>query len=208
MKKLLLFFVILASFSAKAVAQEKQAANSASLVAAPTWFIELPGRQIEGASYERVNGYALGFDFARRIEGRWQFKLGFRHSRWQSVTKSGFLMWPSEYSTGVYVYDPTLPHYLETKATEKAWQILAGVRWSGKQKVVRPYVDFEFGMMDFARIDNRIYPTVGVGCGIEWKPSAHFGVFAQPGARFVFGYDEFGYEFLPFHLEMGGRYHF
>ena len=208
MKKLLLLAFILVSFAQKTLAQEKQQVNSVSIVAAPNWYIQLRGKQIGGPDLQPSIGYTVGFDFARKIAGNWQFKLGLRYNHWKFVSKSDFLIWPSEYATGQYVYDPSLPHYIERTLTDKTWQILAGARWLGKPKVFRSYADFEFGLTSLTVDNKQIYPTLGAGWGMEWKPGSHFGIFAEPGARFIFNTGEFGYKFLPLHLEMGGRYHF
>lgn len=208
MKKLLFFAFILVSFSQIVWGQEKQPLNSVSIVAAPNWYFQLRGHLIGGPTIEPSTGYTVGFDFARKIAGNWQFKLGLRYNHWNSVRTSDFLIWPSEFDTGQYVYDPSLPHYIKIKLTDKTWQVLAGVRWLGKPKVFRSYLDFEFGLTNRAGYNTEIYPTIGAGWGMEWKPGRHFGIFAQPGARFIFNTGQFDYKYLPLHVEMGGRYHF
>lgn len=208
MKKLLLFAFLLALFSQTMKAQEKTAINSTSFVIAPNWLVQFRDQILASTNYVTSTGYTVGVDFARRIAGRWQFKLGLRYNVWNSISKGNFLTWPSEYATGMYVYDPSLPHYTEIKLTDKAWQLLAGARWLGKPKPFRPYLDFEIGATDLAGAKDRLYPTLGAAGGLEWKPGKHFGIFAQPGVRFIFGTGELGNKSLPLQLEMGGRWWF
>ncbi len=55
--------------------------------------------------------YRAGVDFHFRLSDRWWLKTGLRAARmgYDGGTISGFT-WPSEFETGEYVFDPTLPH--------------------------------------------------------------------------------------------------
>ena len=182
--------------------------TSISLVVGPNWLMQY-SPILKNNSFEPRTGYSLGIDFARGLAGQhWQIKLGMRYNVWKSVHKSGSLTWPSEYSTGVYVFDPSLPHQIEQRITNKAWQYFAGVRWlPGRPKQWRWYTDVEIGATDVVTTgDDVIRLTAGLSAGLQWKPGRHFSLFAQPGARYIFHAYEATVKFLPLQAEMGVRW--
>jgi hypothetical protein len=182
--------------------------TSISLIVGPNWFMQYTPI-LKNNNLEPRTGYSLGIDLARRLAGEhWQIKLGMRYNVWKYVYKSGSLTWPSEYATGVYVFDPSLPHQIEQRITNKAWQYFAGVRWlPGRPKQWRCYADAEIGATDIATTgDDLIRLTAGLGAGLQWKPGRHFSLFAQPGARYIFHPHEANIKFLPLQAEMGMRW--
>ena len=188
--------------------------NRLSILAGPNWLDQGNSNLTGGSSRNSRIGYTLGLDFSRRMLGEhWQFKLGLRYNVWRSIAGTGFLTWPSEFSTGVYIYDPTLPHYLQIDVTEKAWQYFAGLRWlPGKPRHLRWYGDVEIGATDFIQAfdlsDKAIRFTLGLGFGLEWKPAQHFALFVQPQSRYVFRANTYSSGFLPVQVESGVRWVF
>ena len=187
--------------------------TSASAICGPNRQVQYPSLLVGGSTKSRT-GYTVGIDLARSMANdRWQFKLGFRYNVWRSDYKSEFLVWPSELSTGTYVFDPTLPHHIEKQVTDKAWQYFAGLRWFPARLYGRHwrwYAEAEVGATDMVRSTGRdvIRLTTGLNVGVQWKPNPyrHFSFFAQPGARYVFPTDEYSAKLLPLHLEMGVRW--
>lgn len=187
--------------------------TSVSLIGGPNWLLQ-NSPILSSLNIEPRTGYTVGIDLTRSFsrDDRWQFKLGFRYNVWESVHKSGPLMWPSEYSTGVYVFDSTLPHYIEQQIRDKAWQYFAGLRWlptrlSGQHW--RWYAEAEVGATDTVLSTGRdvIRLTTGLNVGVQWKPNPyrHFSLFAQPGARYIFPNND-SFKFLPLQVEMGARW--
>lgn len=236
MKKLFVLLLVLAAVSASAQERDsvKQAEmkalfdfqpwicggslpgvrTSISLIGGPNWLLQ-NSPILSTLNIEPSTGYIAGIDLARSFsrDDRWQFKLGFRYNMWKSVHKSGPLMWPSEYSTGTYVFDPTLPHYIEQQITDKAWQYFAGLRWFPARLYHRHwrwYAEAEVGATDMVHSAGRdvIRLTTGLNAGVQWKPNPyrHLSLFAQPGARYIFPVEKYTFKFLPLQVEMGARW--
>lgn len=215
MKKLLFFAFFWLLFSKSVDAQVKTPVNSLSVVLAPNTFYQFPGKILDDTGHETKTGYTVGLDFAHSFRAHWHFKAGLRYNTWKSVSETGPLMWASEYSTGQYVYDPSLPHFFRTGNTDEAIQLLAGIGWHSKPTKWRWNADAELGATSPIRPlpgGGVVRLTVGLAFGPEWVINRHFHLFLQPGGRFIFknlGTNDFaGYSFLSLQLETGVRYAF
>jgi hypothetical protein len=106
----------------------------------------------------------------------------------------GPLTWPSEFSTGQYVYDPTLPRYINSKGSDFVCQYSVGIRRLSKRAIWRYYMDAEMGFtsatnnVGFQEMPlGKMIPTLGVGFGLALQlPNPDIHIFAQPAVRYVF----------------------
>ena len=139
-------------------------------------------------------GWGAGLDFNFGITDRLEVKAGLRYHRSISIYENNDLMYASEYSTGVYVFDPTLVHSVRFEDQNKAWQYLLGTRlFFSAPKTWRWYGEGEFGI---TRSEQRqtaspssTYLTSGAGLGLQWLPADRsLGVFAQPMLRLMIPY--------------------
>lgn len=198
-------------------AQTTDPQNAVALVVGPNWF-QPNNSDIDGGSeFSTGTGYSIGLEYAIDLSTHWQIKAGLRYNEYKYVQRFGPLTWPSEFSTGQYVYDPSLPHYLESTESLNALQYFAGIRWLGKPRRWRFYADFESGLTDFIEQPNERKSgtrfTLGAGIGLDWRPGpGHISVFAQPTSRYIFQDlgDDFsgGYSFLVPTIEVGLRTRF
>lgn len=211
---LLLFFTNWALVQTGGEAQTSSAGRlphtSISVSAGPNWLEQFSGPYVGSADYSKRTGYTVGAEVARRIAGRWQFRFGLRYNVWESTLHTGPLTWPSENVNGTYVYDPSLPHYLDFERRDKAWQYLAGLRYLGGKKRLQWNADLDLGATDFvlsATNEGKLWrATVGVGVGASLRLGKHFALFAQPSARYIFRRNGYALAFMPLQLEMGARW--
>ncbi len=188
MKKLLFFFLLFSCFQISA--QNRQAV---SLVFGPNWFQQLNSNLLASSSYEARLGWSAGVDASFEIAALWDVKVGVRYQELNAVVKSGNLMWPSEYSTGTYVYDPSLPHSIELETRYRAWQYMLGTRYYFSQpKTWQWYGDVEAGITTFGPRPKAGKPATllasGLGFGLQWLPlERQFGLFVQPVLRYMIG---------------------
>ena len=146
-------------------------------------------------------------------------KAGFRYAEFNSSATIGPLTWPSEYSTGQYVYDPTLPRYITVNTSDHAMQYFVGMRLLSKPGIWRVYADADMGLTDLLEPEGKpngnVRLTLGAGLGVAWQSAkGKFSIFVQPALRYVF--QNFGNDisaapgdnFLIQALEAGTRYHF
>lgn len=193
--------------------------NSLAVIIGPNWFQQFPGDFAASNDFSPRIGYTVGAEYSAELSPHWHLKAGLRYNELNYKFLAGPLTWPSEYSTGQYVYDPTLPHYITTKESDHALQYLIGLRWISKPKTWRFYIDAESGLTDYIERENEQKDawrlTIGAGFGVSWyAQSGKISIFAQPIARLVF--QDFGSEFFTYHgyralvstVETGARYHF
>ncbi len=212
MKKLLFLLLLLLVFGT--LEGQSSAKNSLSVTAGPNWFFQF-SEQID-TRFTAKTGFTAGLDYARTITPRWQLWALGRYNIWRSLIHKENLRWGSEYGPGgVWMPDPNLPHSAEIDVTDKTWQLMAGIRYSGKPGLWRWYTDVGAGITDYIEHGNSDAPlrfAVGIGAGIEWLPSTrHFGIFIQPGGRYIFKISPehvVDFHFLIFSLETGARWHF
>lgn len=215
MKKLIPLFLALSFGFLNAQTTDPQ--NGIALVAGPNWFQHASSGFDGGGSYASRAGYSIGLEYTLDLSTHWQVKASIRYNKYNFEHHSGPFTWPSEFSTGQYVYDPTLPHYLTSKGNIDALQYLAGIRWLGKPRKWRIYADFESGLTDFieqpTERNSGMRFTLGAGIGLEWRPGpGPFSVFIQPVTRYIFeelgGDFRSGYSFLVPSIEAGIRTRF
>lgn len=187
--------------------------NSWSVTAGPNWFFQFSKQ--DNAQYSPNTGFTAGLDYARSFTPHWQLWVLGRYNIWNSTSKLDNLQWPSEWQNGAYMPDPNLPHSIELDHTDKTWQLMAGIRYSGQPGIWRWYADAGAGMTQVTGSvisgNTSARFTLGMGAGLEWLPPArHFGLFVQPGARYVFKLNNspVDYHFLALALETGVRWHF
>lgn len=209
MKKLLFLGIFSLLMVKNLAAQDKT--NQLALVLGPNAYSQLPGHKLGTSSHDPGLGYTVGADFRRYFSAHWHWSVGLRYNLWNSTVKSGPLMYESEYSTGVYVYDPTLQHYFTRKYADKSWQLLAGAGWHSRPGKWQWNIDAELGATLFPKSTTGSEAvtrlTAGFGFGPEWGINRHFHVFLQPGGRYVFA-ENHGYRFLALQAETGVRYTF
>lgn len=216
MKKLFSFVFTL--WCGVLTAQSLTPQNSIALVAGPNWFQHLSS-DIDGApDFESRIGYSIGADYTLELSAHWHILAGFRFNELKYTYTAGPLYWPSEYSTGQYVYDPTLPHFINTDESVQALQYLAGIRWLSKPKTWRFYFDAETGLTDYIQQNgipkDKLKFTLGMGLGLAWqRVKSNTAIFAQPIVRYTFQNFEsdFGlarYSFLIPAVEAGVRRYF
>lgn len=209
-----LFFPILFLLSGASLSAQSAAPNSLSLSSGPNWFYQFSERTTN--EYSPRTGYQFGLEYARTLGAHWQFAALLRYNVWQSSVDIRNLQWPSEVdSNGVWHPDPSLPHSLRLTTTDKAWQALASLRYLGPATTWRWYAGLELGATSYVSQDHELNTprlTLGLGGGLEWRPpTRHFGLFAQPVARYIFKANDESpsdYRFLALALELGGRWHF
>lgn len=216
MKKL--FSLVLTLWYGALTAQSLTPQNSIALVAGPNWFQHLSSGIDGGADFEERMGYSIGADYTLELSAHWHILAGFRFHELKYTYSAGPLYWPSEYSTGQYIYDPTLPHFINTDVNVQALQYLAGIRWLSKPKTWRFYFDAETGLTDYIEQNSvskdKLKFTLGLGLGLAWQPAkSNTAVFAQPVVRYIFqsfGSDFYtvGYSFLIPAVEAGVRRYF
>lgn len=215
MKKLIPLFLALPFGFLNAQTTDPQ--NAVAIVVGPNWFQHASSSLDGGDSYEPRAGYSIGLEYTLDLSTHWQIKASIRYNKYNFEQHIGPLTWPSEFSTGQYVYDPTLPHYLISKESINALQYLAGIRWLGKPRKWRFYADFESGLTDFieppTQRNSGMRFTLGAGIGLEWRPGpGHFSIFTQPTTRYIFqklgGDFADGYSFLIPTIETGVRTRF
>ncbi|MCC6462265.1 MAG: hypothetical protein IT260_17490 [Saprospiraceae bacterium] len=209
-----LFFPLLFLLAGAALSAQTESRNSLSLSSGPNWFCQFSERTTN--EYSPRTGYQFGLDYTRSLGRRWEAGLLLRYNVWHSNADIRNLQWPSEVdSNGVWHPDPSLPHALRLTTTDKVWQALASLRYLGPATTWRWYAGLDAGISMHAGAGGdpstpRL--TLGVGGGLEWRPpTQHFGLFAQPVARYVFKANDESpsdYRFLALALELGGRWHF
>lgn len=215
MKKLIaLVFVVQYGF---AVAQNTDPQNTIAVVAGPNWFQHISDGFDGGGAYGARIGYTVGLEYTINITSNWYLKAGVRYNEFNFTVTSGPLTWPSEFSTGQYVYDPSLPHYLSSDGTIHSFQYYVGLRLLSKPRPWRMYADIESGLADFIEQEgapkNKMRLTIGAGFGVEWHPvQRKTSFFAQPLFRYMFQSIDnglsYGYQFLAPAIEAGARVHF
>lgn len=213
-------FIFLAILSNQASAQETEREHSLALVAGLNWIQPLVSN-IDGApSYDTRTGFSAGVDYTLHLTTRWHLKAGIHYSNCTYDRTVGPLYWPSEYSTGQYVYDPTLPHFVTERINRYAFQYLLGIRYAGRGTRWRFFADAESGITNIEQdnVDaNSLRLHLGAGAGVSWNaPGDRLAIFMEPVVRFVFpdfragslfegGNDQ---QFLIPALEAGVRHHF
>lgn len=189
MKKLLFAGLLCAGFQLGA-----QNHQTVSLAVGPGVLHQFSDPLEGGPSYHPQLGWGAGLDFNFSITDRLDVKAGLRYHRSISIYENNDLMYASEYSTGVYVFDPTLVHSVRFEDQNKAWQYLLGTRlFFSAPKTWRWYGEGEFGI---TRSEQRqtaspssTYLTSGAGLGLQWLPADRsLGVFAQPMLRLMIPY--------------------
>ena len=216
MKKLLpLLFTLWCGAS---LAQTNTLQNSIALVAGPNWFQHLSSDIDGGPDFESRTGYSVGADYTLELSAHWHILAGLRFHELNYTYLAGPLYWPSEYSTGQYVYDPTLPHYINSDESINAVQYLAGIRWLSKPGTWRFYVDAETGLTDYIQqnsvSNDKLKFTLGMGLGVAWqRAQSNTAVFAQPVVRYTFqnfgsDFGQVSYSFLIPAVEAGVRRYF
>ncbi len=195
MKKFLPAFLLLCCLEISA--QNTFRHQALELTGGPAWFQPFQFGLADGPSYRPQTGWNAGVDYSFSIHPVWDVKVGFRYHESILVEESGGeFYWPSEYATGVYIYDPSLPHSFRTDYAMQAWQYTLGTRLMlGQPKDWRGYVIAEFGLSRY-RQDRQtafspLFPTAGLGFGLQYAPPGkRFGVFCQPMLRYMY---RFGY---------------
>ena len=193
MKKLLFASILLSVFQLAA-----QNHLAISLITGPNG-IKVFAEE-ENTNYLAGLGWGSGADCNIGINQRWELKIGWRYLHADGVAERHNLMYESEYSTGTYVYDPALPHDVQLKYQDNLLQYLLGARfYFNDPKTWRWYVDAEFGsasrVKNKRQPDNQKYLSGGLGIGLQWlTPSQRFGVFAQPGLRYLTSIRQYNWE--------------
>ena len=217
MKKLLFISTMLLLRGLQMSAQNPTVThNSLSLAVGPNSFYQYPVSILALHTFLSGIGYTVGADYSRDIGHNIYGKLGVRYHTWHSKDRLGPLQWPSENQNGQYVYDPTLDHYIDTKYTDRTWQVSATAGWNSAPGKLQWRTGLEVGVMFFSKGNNAGYEkpraTVGLTGGPEWviNPKMHF--FVQPGGQIAFqktarnGVDQ-GI-FISLQCETGVRYFF
>lgn len=194
--------------------------NSLTIVAGPNWVQKYNSGFFNGnGKHASSIGYAIGAEYACKVAAHWELKIGLRYTVLRSEFQSGYARYESEYQPdGSYVPDPALQHYFTIEQTDRVWQYLVGVRWSGKPGTWRWYADAETGLTDYIEPEGipklNMRFTAGAGFGVAWQPlNSKIGIFAQPVVRYVFqdlGSDlsVVDFRFLIPAIEAGARYYF
>lgn len=204
--------------SSQLLAQYSERQHSIAIVTGPNWLQPLAS-DIDGApSFEARTGFSAGVDYTLHLTNQWHLKAGIHYSDLSYEYTVGPLTWPSEFSTGQYVYDPALPHFLTEKVDRYAFQYLLGIRYWGRGERWRFFADAESGITNIEQdnVDaNSLRLQLGAGAGLSWHaPGGRLSVFFEPVLRFVFqdlrNNSPFGndYNLLIPALEVGARHHF
>ena len=182
------FLTIFLLFSLHLLSAQK---NSVAILAGPSaiyyWTDDFEQKVIQTSV-----GYALGLDLARKINSKWQFKLGARYAFWEVPNLAGGFQWPSEHDgNGGFIYDPNLQHYITQGFTQRiAFQVLSGMRWQSAPTDFHWVAVGELGLSAFAQNDagikTNLHPTLGLAYGAEFALDKHWFLFATPGIRFIF----------------------
>lgn len=174
------------------MAQNAAGHQALNICLGPGWFKQFNGGLADGPSYHPKLGWGGGLDYNYALTAALEVKVGVRYHQSVIVEESGGeFYWPSEISTGVYIYDPTLPHSFTKKLHVQTWQYLLGTRlYLGPLKTWRWYANLECGLsrskQDQAPELSAPDLTGGLGIGLQWLPAGkRFGMFLQPALRYV-----------------------
>lgn len=211
-------FIFLTTCCQQLCAQYTERPHTIAIVTGPNWTQPLVS-DIDGApSFDTRTGFSAGVDYTLHLTSQWHLKAGIHYSDFSYDRTFGPLTWPSEYSTGQYVYDPTLPRYLTERVGRYAFQYLLGIRYWGRGERWRFFAGAESGITNIEQDNvevNSLRLHLGAGAGLSWHtPGGGFSVFMEPVLRFMFrdfrNGSTFGsdYQLLIPALEVGARRHF
>jgi hypothetical protein len=211
-------FIFLTACCQQLCAQYSEQPHTIAIVTGPNWFQPLTSGLDGAPSFDARTGFSVGVDYTLHLTNQWHIKAGIHYSGLSYEYTVGPLTWPSEYTTGQYVYDPTLPRYLTERFDRRAFQYLTGIRYWGRGERWRFFADAESGITNITQEDVEggiVRLHLGAGAGLSWHaPGGRLSVFFEPVVRFVFQDlrvdSSFGdnYRMLIPALEAGVRHHF
>ncbi len=178
--------------------------------------------------------YRIGFNMNARLTTKTWFKSGIRYINGGYIqTDKKDLRWPAEFDpSGVYLFDPSLPHELKLTKTHHFLEIPLMVRQEFGVGLIKPFVELGVSPLvylrttdraatEFAKMrtssDNtdigykRIYYSINLSFGATYELNPKYKIFLQPVFRYHGEALEEGdiEEYLySFGLEMGLRRNF